>query len=96
MVAAAIAAAAAIVDDTAMRKRLRHNLKLIGKDVPILSVTPTTSAEADRLKRRLLKAGIFPSFIRYPNGPASGYFRFAISSEHTPEQITKLLAAIEQ
>jgi len=96
LAAAGFAAAAIIARDTAMRKRLRHNLKLIGKDVPILSVTPATSTEADRLKKRLVKAGIFPSFIRYPNGPTSGYFRFAISSEHTPEQIEKLLATIRR
>ncbi|HMJ66401.1 MAG TPA: pyridoxal phosphate-dependent aminotransferase family protein [Candidatus Binatia bacterium] len=96
LAAAAFAAAATIAGDTAMRNRLRRNLKLIGKDTPIIAVTPKTAQEVDRLKKRLLKAGIFPSFIRYPSGPASGCFRFAISSEHTPEQIEKLLAVIRE
>jgi 7-keto-8-aminopelargonate synthetase-like enzyme len=91
---AAIVATATIASDDRMRNRLRRNLKLIGKDVPVIAVTPATSAETERLKSRLVNAGIFPSFIRYPNGPANGYFRFAISSEHTAEQIEKLLGAI--
>jgi 7-keto-8-aminopelargonate synthetase-like enzyme len=94
LAAAAFAAAATIAGDTAMRNRLRRNLKLIGKETPIIAITPSTTEERNRLRKRLLKAGIFPSFIRYPSGPASGYFRFAISSEHTPEQIGKLLGAI--
>jgi len=95
LAAAAFAAAATIAGDTAMRNRLRRNLKLIGKDTPIIAITPKTAQEVDQLKKRLLKAGVFPSFIRYPSGPASGYFRFAISSEHTPEQIQSLLGAIQ-
>jgi 7-keto-8-aminopelargonate synthetase-like enzyme len=91
---AAFASAATIAGDTTMRNRLRRNLKLIGKDTPIIAITPKTAKEVDRLKKRLLKAGVFPSFIRYPSGPASGYFRFAISSEHTPEQVETLLGAI--
>jgi 7-keto-8-aminopelargonate synthetase-like enzyme len=96
LAAAAFAAAAMIAGGDTMRKRLRRNLQLIGRDTPILSVTPRTTNEANELKKRLLNAGIFPSFIRYPNGPASGYFRFAVSSEHTPEQIEKLLSVIRR
>lgn len=91
---AAIAALATVAADSALRARLRRNLKLIAKDVPILSVVPRSAAETARLKKRLLANKIFPSFIRYPGGPSQGYFRFAISSEHTPAQIKRLLEAI--
>jgi 8-amino-7-oxononanoate synthase len=96
MAEAAFAALATVGGNDAMRARLQRNLKLIGKDVPIISITPRSASEAARLKRRLLKAGIFPSLIRYPNGPTTGYFRFAISSEHTPKQVQALLEAIKQ
>jgi 8-amino-7-oxononanoate synthase len=92
--AAAAVAALATVGANDPRARLRRNLKLIGKEVPIISITPRSVFEAARLKTRLLKAGIFPSLIRYPNGPATGYFRFAISSEHTAEQVQRLLDTI--
>lgn len=94
MAAAAVAALATVAGDDSLRARLQRNLKLIGKDVPILSVAPKNALETTRLKKRLVSAGIFPSLIRYPNGPANGYFRFAISSEHTPDQIKRLLQAI--
>jgi 7-keto-8-aminopelargonate synthetase-like enzyme len=94
MAVAAVAALATVAGSDSLRARLRRNLKLIGKDVPILTLAPRTAPEADRLKRRLLAAGIFPSFIRYPGGPLNGYFRFAISSEHTADQIKRLLDAI--
>jgi 8-amino-7-oxononanoate synthase len=96
MAAAAVAALAAVAGNDPMRARLGRNLKLIGKDVPIISVTPRSVSEATRLKTRLLKAGIFPSLIRYPNGPTTGYFRFAIASEHTPEQVQRLLHTLEE
>jgi 8-amino-7-oxononanoate synthase len=96
MAAAAFAALATVAGNEVMRGRLQRNLKLIGKDMPIISMTPRSASEAARLKTRLLKAGIFPSLIRYPNGPATGYFRFAISSEHTPEQVQRLLEAIRR
>src|SRR6185503_6886507 len=69
-----------------LRKRLQANLDYIGTPTPILAVTPATAA----LKARLLKNKIYPSWIRYPGGPAKGYFRFAISSEHTKAQLENL------
>jgi len=55
--------------------------------VPIISVTAKDSAA---LTRQLLKAEIYPCFIEYGGGPFSPYFRFAISSAHTGEQIKRL------
>jgi hypothetical protein len=42
----------------------------------------------------LLARDIHPPFIRYPGGPAPGYFRFAISSEHTAAQLDALVAVL--
>jgi 7-keto-8-aminopelargonate synthetase-like enzyme len=43
------------------------------------------------LKRRLLAGGIYPPFVKYPGGPAEGFFRFVISSEHSHGQLDRLL-----
>ena len=61
---------------------------------PIVPVIPASPKEADRLKRRLLAAGIHPPFIRYPGGPEGGYFRFVVSSEHTRRQLAALAEAL--
>lgn len=55
---------------------------------------PESLAGAEALKKALLKAGIYPSYIRYPGGPADGYFRFALSSEHTAVQLQKLVETL--
>ena len=47
-----------------------------------------------RTKIALLRAGIFLPLIRYPGGPPDGYFRFALSSEHTPAQLDRLAAVL--
>ncbi len=57
---------------------------------PMFAVAPATAREVLRFRKRLLDAGIHPPLIRYPNGPADRYFRFAISSEHTPAQVSAL------
>lgn len=62
---------------------------------PILPVIPTSAQSAERLKRRLIAAGIHPPFIRYPGGPEGGYFRFVVSSEHTRKQLAALAGALE-
>lgn len=49
---------------------------------------------ATKLKRALLQAGILPPFINYHDGPANGYFRFVISSEHTQQQLIKLVRTL--
>ena len=58
---------------------------------PIIPIHPRSPSEATHLNRALLQAGILPPFIKYPGGPASGYFRFVISSEHTRPQLDTLL-----
>ncbi len=96
LAAAAIHALANVQGDTSLRARMTRNIKLLGRDFPITAVLPNNDAEAARLKRDLLNVGIFPCLIHYPGGPCSAYFRFAISSEHSPEQINRLLTAIRK
>ena len=93
---AAIYALANVESDASRRARLKRNAKLIGREFPIMAVLPKSDSQAVRLKRDLLKAGIFPSLIHYPGGPRTVYFRFAISSEHTPDQIERLLAVVRK
>jgi 7-keto-8-aminopelargonate synthetase-like enzyme len=84
----------------ALNKRLQQNIEMFWREaglpdpaiaVPIIAIESNDSAA---LKRRLLREGIYPSLIRYPGGPSDTYFRFAISSEHTPDQISRLAKAI--
>lgn len=71
-----------------LRKRLHENLSGFGS--PIIQIAPGSPA----LKAQLLRKKIYPSWIRYPGGPPKGYFRFAISSEHTKEQLRNLASVI--
>jgi 8-amino-7-oxononanoate synthase len=61
---------------------------------PIVSLVPNNASESTKLKGTLLAAGIYPPFIKYTGGPASGYFRFVISSEHSRDQLNRLLQAL--
>jgi glycine C-acetyltransferase len=61
---------------------------------PVWGFTPSSPEQRDELSHALLAHRIYPPLIRYPGGPATGYFRFAISSEHTLEQLTELADAL--
>jgi 7-keto-8-aminopelargonate synthetase-like enzyme len=63
---------------------------------PIVAVIPRDGRETKTLRKRLLSHGIYPSFIRYPGGPDSGYFRFVISSEHSRKQLDSLLESLHE
>lgn len=78
-----------------LKARLRAGgMELPDAPGPIVPVIPASAKEAERLKRRLVAAGIHPPFIRYPGGPDGGYFRFVVSSEHTRAQLVKLAEAL--
>jgi 7-keto-8-aminopelargonate synthetase-like enzyme len=62
--------------------------------VPVVAILPRNAAQAGVIRRRLMARRLFPSFVKYPSGPAGGYFRFVISSEHTRGQLDDLLAAL--
>lgn len=61
---------------------------------PVTGVVLERPAEVTRMRRELLRSGIFPPWIRYLAGPAGGFFRFSVSSEHTAEEVRRLAAAI--
>lgn len=61
---------------------------------PILALVPGPGGRAGTLTRRLLAHGVYPSLISYPGGPIGSWFRFAISSEHSHEQIRTLTDAL--
>jgi 7-keto-8-aminopelargonate synthetase-like enzyme len=108
LTAAALAALEWLSTHPQMRAQLRRNSDYvqcglredgweeIGFPGPIVSVLPATARTAAQIRRRLLQAGIHPPLIRYPGGPATGYFRFAISSAHTREQLRCLVAALRE
>jgi 8-amino-7-oxononanoate synthase len=72
----------------------KAGLMFLDKPGPIITLTALPAPEFPPLKRALLAAGIYPSFIRYPGGPATGYFRFVISSEHSRTQLDRLINAL--
>ena len=94
--------------DRTLRDRLHQNVALVkralkGKEIhieetpsPIIAFDPGTPAHADQLRRRLRSRRIYPSFIRYPGGPENGFFRIALSSEHTAAQLNALVSALNQ
>ncbi len=61
---------------------------------PMFSYAPRTAAAQSRLSSRLLREGIYPPLIRYGGGPADCFFRFAISTAHTSEQLVALRDAL--
>lgn len=79
--------------------RLKTRLRLAGLETPdnlspLVAVVPRTARHADHTARKLRRAGIYPPLIRYSGGLPHGYFRFAISSEHTPTQLDILAEAL--
>jgi 8-amino-7-oxononanoate synthase len=63
---------------------------------PIVCLPELATKRVQKLMEALLKAGIFPPFIKYPNGPKRGYFRFVISSEHTFEELDTVIRVLSQ
>jgi 7-keto-8-aminopelargonate synthetase-like enzyme len=106
LAAAALASLDLLRHDSRLRRRLVFNtsyvkaaLREAGIPVndgpgPIIPFAPRNHSAAVRLKRKLLAAGIHPPFINYLGGPRDGYFRFVISSEHTPEQLDTLVSVL--
>ena len=82
------------------RRKLRQNIELFWREVgaqpapPLSPIIAFVPSDPERVRADLLRAQIYPSLIRYPGGPAQGYFRFAISSEHTAEPIASLAEVI--
>jgi 7-keto-8-aminopelargonate synthetase-like enzyme len=108
---AALTALQIVRSDGRMRRRLLFNTRYVKAALsnagfpvpdgpgPIVPIVPRDARHAESLRRRLLAHEIHPPFIHYPGGPASGYFRFVISSEHSAEQLdalTECLATLKR
>ncbi len=103
---AAIQSLAILKNGRQLRLRLARNANYVkaklragGFDMaeapgPIISVIPRDRHEAARWRRRLMEADIHPTLIKYSGGPEGGYFRFAISSEHSRAQLDDLTRAL--
>jgi 7-keto-8-aminopelargonate synthetase-like enzyme len=61
---------------------------------PILRVVPRNKTETERLSKMLLRANIYPPLTRYLRKSGNGYYRFVISSEHSPRQLESLLRVL--
>lgn len=108
LAAGALKAIQILRTDTSLRTRLVRNanhvkteLRKIGialpdEPGPIVSIVPANSTATARINRSLLKQKILPPFVKYPGGPAAGYFRFVISSEHTRAQLDALVHALTE
>lgn len=109
MAAAALEAIRILKRDHSLRARLNDHaayvkteLRRVGYPVPedapgpIVSVSFRDAAKIKQLHRRLMAAGIYPPFMKYPGGPANGHFRFAISSEHSREQLRRLVETLSR
>jgi len=103
---AAMTSAQILKSDRSLRQRLIEKTQLV-KDTlygagkipritpePILPIIPRNAKEATGMTRELLQAGIYPPLVKYATGPAEGYFRFVISSEHSREQLEELLRVL--
>jgi glycine C-acetyltransferase/8-amino-7-oxononanoate synthase len=106
LAAAALASLKLLRSSPMLRRRLTKNVahlktllrangcQFADNPGPIISVEPRNSTDLLKLQRRLLAAKIYPPFMKYPGGPSTGYFRFAISSEHTRKQLDALANAL--
>ena len=105
LVAAAMNSLRLLRSDASLRLRIDENtrfvksrLKALGFSIPensspVVTYVPHQDALARSFRRSLMDRGVFPSWIRYPGGPKQGYFRFALSSEHSRAQLEALLDA---
>jgi 7-keto-8-aminopelargonate synthetase-like enzyme len=73
---------------------LQGGLDIENTPGPIIQITRNNKAEVASLRGALLKAGIYPPYVKYPGGPPAGFFRFVISSEHTRAQLDTLVQTI--
>jgi len=106
LVCGAIAAVEVMKHSSALRQRLQQNTAhvkhALGKagwvlpdaPGPIIPLPQLSAGETRKLTRALLAADIFPSLLKYPGGPAAGYFRFVISSEHKRAQLDALVSVL--
>jgi len=78
---------------------LRDGLRAAGWAIaetpgPIIRLLPLEAPQVAALKSKLLAAGIYPPFLKYPGGSAKGIFRFVISSGHQRRQLERLVSVL--
>lgn len=90
-----------------LRKKLGDNVKYVRVGLrgtrfeasevpgPIIPLETRGPAENHAMKQRLLAAGIYPPFLKYPGGKPNGGFRFVISRGHNRAQLDKLIAVLK-
>ena len=108
LAAAAQASLRLVKKDPGFRRRLAFNtsyvkaalaeagLQVSGGPGPMIPLLPESPVEVRRLERALLEADILPPLLRYLSGPAHGYFRFVISSEHNAAQLDALVGVLKR
>jgi 8-amino-7-oxononanoate synthase len=106
MAAAALASLKLLRAQPALLRRLTASIRFVKEGLyaagrikgvtlgPICLVVPRDPEDQARLRQRLLRRHIFPSLVKYPGLPPGGAFRFGISSEHSPVQLTALVEAV--
>jgi glycine C-acetyltransferase/8-amino-7-oxononanoate synthase len=80
-------------------RKVQNSLKDCGfrfnrEPVPILSLKPKDEAEAGSFHESLLNHGVYPTQVRYPSPRDTPVFRFALSSEHSPEHLEALVQSV--
>lgn len=106
--AAVIASVEVLRKEPERRARLQSNalrakaiLRSTGLSLPatpssVLALPTADEAMTGQLRRDLLRAGVFPSFISYPGATAVGRFRFVLSSEHSWQEIERLIEVLNR
>ena len=80
---------------SSVKERLQATgLTLEDTPSPIIALTPKGQADAARCRRLLLARHIYSPLMHYPGGPDGGYFRIALSSEHSQGQLDQLVRAV--
>jgi len=94
--------------DRGLRRRLQQNTRQVRSELvrvgftlpsnpgPIIGIHWKAPTLANQVKRALLAAGILPPFCSYSDSKANGWFRFAISSEHSRKQLDNLIRTLSQ
>jgi 7-keto-8-aminopelargonate synthetase-like enzyme len=103
---AAIRSVQILKSDKSLRQRLIANTDFVKSALsaagklsevtpgPIVPVIPRSARDATSINERLLRAGIYPPFVKYATGPVNGYFRFVVSSEHTRKQLERVVGVL--
>lgn len=84
--------------------RLRAGLRGLGfpvedSPVPIVAVRPLAGMELAKVQRELQEQGILVKYVPpggYSDAPPDGALRIAVFSEHTPDQIDRLIDALRR